>query len=124
MVRLQYRNFGVRKHGGNFTVDVDGANHAGIRWFELRRNSGTWNLEQEGTYAPDADHVGWAALQWMVWQHRTGLQHFQRNDNSIHPLHCSRNGRCSWHHASRSYPDYRGGVQPAMTAGAITAPWS
>ncbi|MGE5424142.1 MAG: BACON domain-containing protein, partial [Syntrophothermus sp.] len=52
----QYRNFGTYQtivccH----TVDVDATNHAGIRWYELRR-SGTnpWTLRQSGTYAPDA----------------------------------------------------------------------
>jgi hypothetical protein len=58
MWRLAYRN--MRTHEalvGNFTVDVDGANHAGIRWFELRRSgAGPWTLVQEGTHAPDASH--------------------------------------------------------------------
>ena len=53
----QYRNFGsyqtiVCCH----TVDVDATNHAGIRWYELRRTTGTWSLRQSGTYAPDAAH--------------------------------------------------------------------
>jgi len=54
----QYRNFGTYQtivccH----TVDVDGTNHAGIRWYELRRGtqtSGNWAIRQQGTYAPDA----------------------------------------------------------------------
>jgi hypothetical protein len=54
----QYRNFGsyqtiVCCH----TVDVDGADHAGVRWYELRRGtqtSGNWAIRQQGTYAPDA----------------------------------------------------------------------
>jgi hypothetical protein len=57
MYRLQYRNLG--DHQGmvtNHTVDVDGTNHAGIRWYELRRTAGDWFLYQEGTYAPDANH--------------------------------------------------------------------
>jgi len=41
----------------NFVVDVDpsAAEHAGVRWFELRqdRNGGPWRVHQEGTYAPD-----------------------------------------------------------------------
>ncbi len=58
MWRLQYRNFGAYQTLiGNFTVDVNGANHHGIRWFELRRTGlGAWSLYQEGTYAPDAVH--------------------------------------------------------------------
>ncbi|NVO21709.1 MAG: hypothetical protein HXX13_18565, partial [Bacteroidetes bacterium] len=55
----QYRNFGTYQtivccH----TVDVDGTDHAGIRWYELRRGtqtSGNWTVRQTGTYAPDAN---------------------------------------------------------------------
>lgn len=40
----------------NFVVDVDAsaAEHAGIRWYELRQdpNGGPWRIHQEGTYAP------------------------------------------------------------------------
>jgi hypothetical protein len=54
----QYRNFGTYQtivccH----TVDVDATNHAGIRWYELRKTSPatTWAIRQQGTYAPDAN---------------------------------------------------------------------
>lgn len=55
----QYRNFGTYQtivccH----TVDVDGTDHAGVRWYELRRTTGTWSVRQSGTYAPDA-HSRW-----------------------------------------------------------------
>lgn len=55
----QYRNFGsyqtiVCCH----TVDVDATDHAGIRWYELRRTTGNWSIRQYGTYAPDA-HSRW-----------------------------------------------------------------
>jgi hypothetical protein len=57
MWRLQYRNFLAHETlVGNFVVDVDGTDHGGIRWFELRRRGGSWTLFQEGTYAPDRDH--------------------------------------------------------------------
>ena len=57
MWRFQYRNFGTHETlVGNLTVDVDGTDHAGVRWFELRRTGGPWTLFQEGTYAPDANH--------------------------------------------------------------------
>src|SRR2546430_10461476 len=39
---------------GNFVTDVDGTDHGGVRWFELRRSGGPWGLFQEGTFAPDA----------------------------------------------------------------------
>ena len=59
MWRLQYRNFGTHETlVGNFTVDVaDFPNHAGIRWFELRKSGGgSWSIYQEGTHSPDANH--------------------------------------------------------------------
>ena len=59
MWRLQYRNFDTHETlVGNFTVDVaDFSDHAGIRWFELRKTGGgSWSIYQEGTYSPDAHH--------------------------------------------------------------------
>lgn len=58
MWRLQYRNFTAYETlVGCYVVDVDGTDHGGIRWFELRKNASTaWTLYQEGTYAPDSDH--------------------------------------------------------------------
>jgi len=52
----QYRNFGsyqtiVCCH----TVDVNNTDLAGIRWYELRKTTGTWTVRQSGTYAPDAN---------------------------------------------------------------------
>ena len=56
MNRVQYRNFGDHETlVGNFVTDVDGADRAGIRWFELRKvGAAAWGLFQEGTYSPDA----------------------------------------------------------------------
>lgn len=59
MYRLQYRNFGDHQAMVvNHTVDVDGTDHAGVRWYELRSTNGggTWSMQQQGTYAPDADN--------------------------------------------------------------------
>jgi hypothetical protein len=54
MFRAQYRNFtSYETIVGNFVTDVDDTDHGGIRWFELRRENGSWSLFQEGTYAPD-----------------------------------------------------------------------
>jgi hypothetical protein len=54
MFRLQYRNFGTRQSlVGNLVTDVNGADRAGIRWFELRKTGASWVLHQEGTYSPD-----------------------------------------------------------------------
>jgi hypothetical protein len=64
MQRLTYRNFGTYQTLlFNHTVAADGDeshNHAGIRWYELRkpagaRTRGPWEIYQQGTYAPDAN---------------------------------------------------------------------
>lgn len=60
MYRVQYRNFGsYQTIVANHTVDMDGNDHAGIRWYELRGSGGGWSLRQQGDYAPDA------ANRWM-----------------------------------------------------------
>jgi uncharacterized repeat protein (TIGR01451 family) len=57
MYRLSYRNFGTHESlVVNHTVDVDGFNHAGIRWYEIRNPGGTPAIYQQGTFAPDSDH--------------------------------------------------------------------
>lgn len=57
MYRLAYRNFGDHEAMVvNHTVDVDGSNHAGVRWYELRRSGSAWSIFQQGTYEPDANH--------------------------------------------------------------------
>lgn len=50
-----YRNFETHESIVlSFITDVDdGNNLSGIRWMELRRTTGDWELYQEGTYAPD-----------------------------------------------------------------------
>jgi len=54
MWRAQYRNFGAYQTlVGNFVVDVDGTDHGGIRWFELRRTElGAWTSSRRHL-APD-----------------------------------------------------------------------
>jgi uncharacterized repeat protein (TIGR01451 family) len=68
---LQYRDFGsyetlVFGH----TVDADGADHAAMRWYELRRTGGSggaWAINQQSTYSPDAGTPGLAddPHRWM-----------------------------------------------------------
>src|SRR5690606_1069848 len=58
MYMTQYRRFSTHNSVVmNFVVDVDPspAEHAGIRWYELRQDpgGGPWGVYQEGTYAPD-----------------------------------------------------------------------
>lgn len=56
MSRMPYRNFGdYEVLLANHSVDV-GGNHAGVRWYEIRRDTGDWDIYQESTYAPDDDH--------------------------------------------------------------------
>ncbi|MCP4664352.1 MAG: hypothetical protein GY856_53895, partial [bacterium] len=57
MWRAVYRNFGSYEVlAGSLVTDVDATDHAGVRWFELRRSGGAWSLYQEGTYAIDSDN--------------------------------------------------------------------
>lgn len=57
MYRLQYRNFGNHESlVVNHTVDVDGSDHAGIRWYEIRNPGSSPSIYQQGTYAPDTNH--------------------------------------------------------------------
>lgn len=58
MWRLQYRNFGSHETlVFNHTIDVDRRDHAGIRWYELRRPpAGNWTIAQQGDQAPDETH--------------------------------------------------------------------
>lgn len=66
MFRLQYRNFGTHESlVVNHTVDVD-KNHAGVRYYEIRRNlpGGSFLIQEQASFAPDANHrwMGSAAL--------------------------------------------------------------
>ena len=69
----KYRNFGgYEVIVGNLVTDVDGTDHGGVRWFELRRSPvrgtfGPWTLFQEGTYAPDIpEGAGVDEHRWMA----------------------------------------------------------
>ena len=67
MNRLQYRNFGTHETlVGNFSVDVNGFDRAGVHWFELRKDpsipNDNWRLHQEGTISPDGDSRWMAAV--------------------------------------------------------------
>jgi Bacterial Ig domain len=55
MYRLQYRNFGDHQTlVVNHTVDSNGSDRAGVRWYELRDSGGGWGVYQQATYAPDS----------------------------------------------------------------------
>jgi hypothetical protein len=82
MFRAQYRNFGneqtiVACH----TVDVDGNNHAGIRWYELTNTGNGWSLRQAGTYAPDNEHR-WMASIAMNGNHEIAIGYSLSSSNT------------------------------------------
>ena len=58
MFRLAYRNFGTHQSMVlNHTVDANGADRAGIRWYELRNSGAGWGIHQQSTWAPaDGQH--------------------------------------------------------------------
>jgi hypothetical protein len=53
---LQYRNFGDHQAlVGTFPTDVDGTDHAALRWFEMRKvGAGPWAMHQEGVIGGEA----------------------------------------------------------------------
>ncbi|MEZ5196974.1 MAG: T9SS type A sorting domain-containing protein [Bacteroidales bacterium] len=56
MYRLQFRSFGdYQTLVCNHTVEVDGNEHAGVRWYELRNEGNGWFIHQQSSFAPDAD---------------------------------------------------------------------
>ena len=59
MYRLQYRAFaGYSSMVCNNTVDVT-TTIAGIRWYELRKTTGSWSIYQQATYAPSDNNSRW-----------------------------------------------------------------
>lgn len=65
MYRLQYRNFGsYATLVTNHTVDVNGSDQAGVRWYEVRLTPSSTSIHQQGTFAPDANSrwMGSAAM--------------------------------------------------------------
>jgi hypothetical protein len=63
MYRLQYRDFGsYQSILATHTVDENGNNHAGVRWYELRNTGSGWFIYQQGDYAPDSDNRWMASI--------------------------------------------------------------
>ncbi len=63
MYRLQYRNFGTHQTlVTNHTVNNSG--RAGVRWYEMRKTTSTWDIYQQGTFSPDITYrwMGSAAM--------------------------------------------------------------
>lgn len=85
MFRWVYRNLGSHEAlVGNWVTDVDGTEHGGIRWIELRRTAGSgWALHQEGTWAPDAEHR-WMGASAMDGDGNLALT-YSLSSTSTHP---------------------------------------
>jgi hypothetical protein len=56
--KAQYRNFGAYQSiVCSHVCNADGDGNAGVRWYELRKESGSeWSIYQESTYQPTDDH--------------------------------------------------------------------
>src|SRR6266516_5667506 len=55
MYRLAYRNYGsYQALAYDHTVDADApsGNRAGMRWYELRKTTGNWAIQNQGTFGP------------------------------------------------------------------------
>jgi len=53
MNRPYYRNFGTYQSiVATHTVNASGTGTAGLRWYELRKATGDWNLYQQSTFSP------------------------------------------------------------------------
>jgi hypothetical protein len=69
----QYRNFGsYQTIVCCQTINLDGQHHAGIRWYELRKTTGPWEVRQQGTYAPDI-HSRWMGSIMLNGSNEIGL---------------------------------------------------
>jgi hypothetical protein len=84
MYRLQYRNFGTYEvMVTNHTVDVNGADRAGVRWYELRRSNGNWGIHQQGTYSADGNNRWMGSL---AMNHRGDIAlGYSVSGRSVHP---------------------------------------
>ncbi len=93
MYMTQYRRF--TNHNSavmNFVVDIDpsAAEHAGIRWYELRqpRSGGPWTVYQEGTYAPDKSDR-WSGSIGMDRNGNIGLGFTIMDKSIVNPIYPS-----------------------------------
>jgi len=85
--RLNHR-LQLRDRGGhlamvaNHTVDVNDADQAGVRWYELRRpDGGSWSIHQQGTYAPSDGLSRWMGSIAMNQNGRIGLIYTVSSEN-------------------------------------------
>jgi len=83
----QYRNFGsyqtiVCCHTINLGTPPNN-NHAGVRWYELRKTTGDWSIRQQGTYCPDS-LSRWMATVMLNGSNTIALG-YSVSSSTIHP---------------------------------------
>jgi hypothetical protein len=85
MYMAQYREFpGYASVVLNHTVDVNGSDQGGIRWYELRKSgSNPWTLYQEGTFSPD-NQSRWMGSICMDYQGNIGMA-YNVSGSSVYP---------------------------------------
>ncbi|MFV8225535.1 GEVED domain-containing protein [Christiangramia aquimixticola] len=93
MYMTQYRRFeGYNSAVMNFVVDVAAgpAEHAGVRWYELRQpaDGAPWTVYQEGTYAPDGSDRFCGSIG-IDKRGNIALGYTVVNDNPVKPIYPS-----------------------------------
>jgi len=86
MARLQYRNFGDHQSiVVNHTVDADGNNRAGVRFYELRNTGTGWSIFQQGTYAPTDGVHRWMGATAMDGKGNIAIGYSVSDGTSVFP---------------------------------------
>jgi len=87
MDKVQYRRVGDHESIVCSNVcNADGNGLAGIRWYELRKNSsGNWFIYQQGTYAPDDSIHRWMSSITINDDGTIALGYNVSNGSSIYP---------------------------------------
>lgn len=106
MHRVQYRKFAqYEAMVGSFVTDVDGNDHGGIRWFELRKDAQSgWRVHQEGTFAPDS-HNRWMSSIAMDGSGNIGMA-YNVSSTTVFP---------SIRYTGRKASDPMGAMRPELT---------
>ncbi len=81
------------------SVDVNGNNKAGVRWYELRQDDhagvlGDWYVHQQGTFAPNDGNNRWLASACMDDHGNIGMAYSISGPNLSPSLACT--GRLRW----------------------------
>jgi len=83
--RLAYRNFGTyESYVTNQSVEA-APGVAGVRWYEIRRENGSYSIYQQGTYAPGDGVHRWMGSAAMDWQGNMALGYSVVNGVDVYP---------------------------------------